>query len=58
MVFRAREGIRDACRTAVDGRVRGSTDVEFGELVEFDIHLVLRVAFALGLDFLGLFLFR
>lgn len=55
MVLRARERIRDACRTAVDRSVRGGTDVEFGKLVELDVHLVMRVALALGLDFPGLF---
>lgn len=33
--------------TAVDGRVAGSTDLELGELVVFNLYRVMRVALAL-----------
>lgn len=44
-------GLRSAF---VDRRIRGGTNVEFGELVKLDVDLVLRSAFTLSLDFFGL----
>lgn len=54
MILGASKGIRHARGAAVDRSVRGCADVEFGELVEFDVDLVLGVAFTLGLDPPGL----
>ncbi len=39
---------------AVDGSVTSGADVEFGELIILDLHCIMRVAFALGFHFLGL----
>lgn len=55
MILGASERIRHARGAAVDRSVGCCADVEFGELVEFDIDLVLGVAFALGLDLPSLF---
>ena len=41
---------------AVDGREAGRADLELGKLVELNLHGVVRVALALRLGFLGLFL--
>jgi len=54
MILGASKGVRHARGATVDRCVRGCADVEFGELVEFDVDLVLGVAFALGLDLPGL----
>lgn len=55
MVLGAGEGVGHAGGAAVDRGERGGTDVEFGEGVEVNVDLVLRVAFALRFNFLGLF---
>src|SRR3954453_21188146 len=55
VVLGAGEGIRHAGGAAVDRGEGGGTDVELGEGVEVNVDLVLRVAFALGFDLLGLF---
>lgn len=47
--------IGDVGRAAVDGSIGSRADVELGELVEFDLDLVLRVALALGFDLLRLY---
>lgn len=54
MVFRTVERTGDIWRAAIYWRVRRSADVEFSELIEFNIDLVLRTPFALGLDLLCL----
>lgn len=54
MILGTSEGVRHARGAAVDRSVRGCANVEFGELVEFGVDLVLGVAFALGLDLPGL----
>ena len=54
LVFGAGERTGKARGAAVDGSIRGSTDVEFCKRIEFDFDLVLRVALALSFDFAGL----
>ena len=54
VVSRPIEGTGNTRRTAVYGRVRGSADIELGELVEFDVDLVLRTSLAHSLDFTSL----
>lgn len=55
VVFGTGEGVRDTGRAAVDRSVGGSADIEFGEGIEVNIDLILRVAFALSFDLLSLF---
>lgn len=50
MILGSGVGIGDAGRAAVDGSIRSGADVELGELVEFNIDIVLRVALTLSLD--------
>jgi hypothetical protein len=40
---------------AVDGCVAGSADLEFGKLVELDLHRVVGIALTLSLGLPGLF---
>lgn len=54
MIFGTSERIRHTRRAAVDGSEGSSTDFELGEGIEVNVNLILRIAFALRLDFLGL----
>lgn len=48
------KGTRLVCGAAVDGGMAGSTHLELGELVEFNLNSITRIAFALRLGLLGL----
>ena len=55
MIFGAGEGVGDTGRATVDRGKGRSADIELGEGVEVNVDLVLRIAFALSFDLLGLF---
>ena len=54
VIFRTIERTGDTRRATIYWRMRSSTNVEFSELIKFNVNLVLRTSFALGLDFLCL----
>ena len=58
MIFCSIIRAHDTRRTTVYRRVRRSANVEFGELVELNVNLILRTPLALRLYFLGLELIR
>jgi len=54
MMFRSVKRACGAGGTTIDGGVGRCADVEFRELIKFNVDFVLRAAFALSLDLLGL----
>lgn len=54
LVFRRVVWAPYARHSRVNGRVRSSADIKLGELIEFNVDLILRAALCLRFDFLGL----